>query len=125
MASRPQSRRPPRRLVKRPRPSDWRDDEPMMLAEAIELLWPDGPLTIASLRTEIRKGRLPASRVAGRLFVTQADLWRLFRPEAICPKDPPQTGKSDETRRLAARSEAAPTPQTASARRAIARLKRL
>ena len=69
------------RVARRPNPADWRADEPLMLTEAVELFWPHGPLTVASLRTEIRKGRLRASRVAGRLFVTPNDIQRMFTTE--------------------------------------------
>jgi predicted RNA-binding Zn ribbon-like protein len=44
------------------------------LKQAIDQFFPDGPLTVASLRTEIRKGRLVAERIAGKLTVTEASL---------------------------------------------------
>lgn len=50
------------------------DDRLLTLAQAIEIFYPDGPLTIASLRTEIKKGGLTAERIAGKIFVTPRGL---------------------------------------------------
>jgi hypothetical protein len=90
----------------------------MMLAEAVEVFWPEGPLTIASLRTEIRKGRLTSARVAGRLFVTPADLKRMF----VAPSFP-------EAPRNLRRPEASeahePQSQQAARGAALAALRRL
>ena len=69
------------RVRRRSSPAEWDPDEPMTLTEAVAVFFPEGPLSVASLRTEIRKGRLRASKVAGRLFVTPADLRSLFAPE--------------------------------------------
>jgi hypothetical protein len=59
-----------RRVKARPKATDWAPDELMTLTEAVGVFWPDGPLTVPSLRTEIRKGHLIAERIAGKLFVT-------------------------------------------------------
>lgn len=48
------------------------------LKQAIDQFFPDGPLSVASLRTEIRKGRLEYERIAGRICVTQADIARML-----------------------------------------------
>ena len=42
------------------------------LAEAVARFFPDGPLTVSSLRTEIRKGRLRVARVAGKYLVSES-----------------------------------------------------
>jgi hypothetical protein len=44
----------PRRVAARPDPSMWADDELMTFAEAASLMWPQGPLTASSLRTDAR-----------------------------------------------------------------------
>lgn len=72
----------PPRIRRRSDPAQWDLEEPLTLAEAVALLFPEGPLTVASLRTEIRKGRLRFSRVAGRLFVSRAAINSLFAPTA-------------------------------------------
>jgi hypothetical protein len=41
------------------------------LREAVERFFPNGPLTVASLRSEIKKGRLRATMPAGKLLVTE------------------------------------------------------
>jgi hypothetical protein len=46
----------------------------MTLVEAVAVFWPDGPLTVRSLRTEIAKASLTAERIAGKDLVTPADL---------------------------------------------------
>lgn len=74
------ARDPLARVAAKPRPEDWRDDDAMTLAEAVAVFYPQGPLTVSSLRTEIRKGRLLAAEVAGRLYVTPARLKGLFEP---------------------------------------------
>jgi hypothetical protein len=66
------------RVRRRPDPADWDDEDPLTLDEAVAVFFPDGPLTVSSLRTEIRKGNLRAAKVAGRFFVTPAALRSLF-----------------------------------------------
>ena len=83
------------RLADRPTPGDWTDDEPMTLFEYVAVFYPRGPLTVASLRTEIRKGRLPASDFAGKLFITPAQVRALFRQKR-CPATPKVPGSTSE-----------------------------
>lgn len=64
----------PIRVVRRPDPALWDTDELMTLSEATALFWPDGPLTVRSLRTAIRDRRLPVSVIAGKHFVTKRAL---------------------------------------------------
>ena len=75
------------RVQRRPNPADWPDDEPMTLKEIIAVFYPDGPLTVASLRSSIAAGRLTPSFVAGKHFITPAQLRELFRPQP-CPDAP-------------------------------------
>ena len=52
-----------------------RSVEPLYtLKQATEKFFPNGPLTVASLRNEIRKGRLQATMPAGKLLVTEQAL---------------------------------------------------
>jgi len=48
------------------------------LKQAVAKFYPDGPITVSSLRTEIRKGRLEIERIAGRICVTQADIAKML-----------------------------------------------
>jgi hypothetical protein len=59
------------RVAVRPDPASWSDDELMNLSEAARLFWPDGPLTLASLRTAVRDGRLAVSEIAGKFLTSK------------------------------------------------------
>jgi hypothetical protein len=61
----------PLRIAKRPDPSQWSDIELMSLYEAAALFWPDGPLTVTSLRTAVRDGKLAVAEIAGKLLTTK------------------------------------------------------
>src|SRR5262245_59058736 len=47
------------------------DDIPIPLAQAADLFLPAGGVSVSTLRTEARKGRLNLERIAGRDFVTR------------------------------------------------------
>src|SRR5216683_7313523 len=46
------------------------DETPLRLAVAAQLAFPDGSISVGSLRGEIAAGRLDASKIAGKHFVT-------------------------------------------------------
>lgn len=79
-------RNPFARLQARPLPADWPEDEPMTLPEAVAVFWPDGPLTITSLRTAIRNGDLAFRKIAGKVFTTPRALKEMT---AVRRADPP------------------------------------
>lgn len=62
----------PPRVVMRRDPAQWSDVELMSLYEAAALFWPDGPLTVTSLRTAVRDGKLGVTEIAGKLLTTKA-----------------------------------------------------
>lgn len=68
------------RVKTRPRPENWADDEPMTLAEAAAVFFPDGLLTVASLRTAKRKGNLATVTVAGKDLTTPRAIKEMVRP---------------------------------------------
>lgn len=75
------SQRDPMRRVKlRPLASEWEDTEPVTLVEAIALLFPNGPLTVKSLRTAIHRSDLAAARVAGKDFTTLKAVREMMKP---------------------------------------------
>jgi hypothetical protein len=43
---------------------------PVPLARAVSLFFPEGGVTVSTLRTEARKGRLALERIGGKDFVT-------------------------------------------------------
>ena len=65
------TRRKQDRVASRPDPESWALDELMTLPEAARLFWPEGPLTVTSLRTAVRCGNLGVCVVAGRHLVTR------------------------------------------------------
>jgi len=65
-------RETPERVERRPDPAQWSEHELLALHEAVALLWPDGPVTVSSLRTAIAKGELAYVRLAGRIYTTRA-----------------------------------------------------
>jgi hypothetical protein len=73
------------RVDRRPEPANWGDDDDMTLAEYIAVFWPEGPLTINTLRTAIKRGDLTAAWVRGLWFVTPAQVRALFQPKARTP----------------------------------------
>jgi hypothetical protein len=85
------------------------------LKQAVEKFFPDGPLTVASLRHEIRKGRLQATMPAGKLLITERALVEMLERCRVQPSNPilpaselrpgPLSGSS-ETERIA-RAQAA------------------
>jgi hypothetical protein len=85
-----QQRTPPR-IAKRPDVSSWGRTDLITLPEAVALRWPDGPLTVKSLRNAIAKGRLGHVRIARKLFTTLDSLDEMCRcvTTAPAPPDPP------------------------------------
>jgi hypothetical protein len=67
------------------------------LKQAAENFFPNGPLTAASLRNEIRKGRLRAVMPAGKLLVTETAIAEML---ALCRVEsrPDFTSKSRSAR---------------------------
>lgn len=62
------------RVLHRPSPDEWSDDELMTLFEAAALFWPEGPLTVTSLRTAVRDEKLAVAEIAGKLLTTKASI---------------------------------------------------
>lgn len=73
-------RDPLARIALRPDPAQWGDDEPMTLAEAAALFFPQGPLTLCSLRTAVGAGKLEIARVAGKDLTTPRAIRKLVKP---------------------------------------------
>jgi hypothetical protein len=47
------------------------------LPEAAALMWPNGPLTVSSLRTAVRDGQLQVVVVAGKILTNRAALRKM------------------------------------------------
>lgn len=61
------------------------------LKEAVEKYFPGGTITVAALRTEIRKGRLIPERIAGKFFVTESGIIRMRK---LCREKPSALGST-------------------------------
>ena len=59
--------------------SDWVMEPVYTLKQAAEKFFPNGPLTVASLRNESRKGRLQATMPAGKLLITERALVEMLQ----------------------------------------------
>ncbi len=57
-------------VLHRPDPDHWRPTELMTIPEAAALFYPEGPLTVTSLRTARRDGMLATTMVARRVMTT-------------------------------------------------------
>lgn len=79
----------------------WSIDELMTLSEASLLFWPDGPLTVTSLRTAVRHGQLDIVEIAGKLLTTKSAIQRM----SACG---PRSLKEGSTQQDNNRAEAAP-----------------
>jgi hypothetical protein len=55
------------------------------LRQAAEKFFPNGPLTAASLRNEIKKGRLQATMPAGKLMITERALVEMLERCRVHP----------------------------------------
>ena len=88
------------RVEKRPRPEQWVDDEPMTLVEAAAVFFPEGPLTVASLRTTIRRGELAYVMRAGKMLTTPGAMRDMMKPQFRVRGDPPDRAPSFEAARV-------------------------
>ena len=86
----------------------------MTLAEAVELFWPEGPLTLASLRTAVRDGRLPVAVIAGKHLTTKAAV----RSMSVCR--PLAEAAGDALRGGPALVSASPPPASSTTRASAA-----
>ncbi|WP_293316032.1 hypothetical protein [Phenylobacterium sp.] len=63
----------------------------MHLDEFVAVFGIELPVSVPLLRGEIRKGKLPAKKVAGKLFITPSQVRELFQPCRPDPKAPAST----------------------------------
>jgi len=55
------------------------------LKEAVERFFPGGRISVRSLRTEIRKGRLRVTEVAGKFLVSESAIAEMLESCKLCP----------------------------------------
>lgn len=77
----------PLRVAARPLPEQWGEDELLSLPEAASLFWPEGPLSVSSLRVAVRDGVLPVTIVAGKILTTKRAVLTMSVCRPIVGKD--------------------------------------
>lgn len=85
------------RVKTRPDPAQWDDDEVLTLAEATALFFPQGPLTLSSLRNAVASGALEIARVAGKDLTTPRAIRKLVRPTCRAVKPSLPVSGSEKT----------------------------
>lgn len=78
------------RVGARPNPEDWGMDELLTLPEAAELCWPEGPLTVTSLRTAVRHRQLAVAVVAGKFLTTRRQLAKMASCQILGAAETPE-----------------------------------
>ena len=86
----------PARIQARQSPEQWGEDELLSLPEAASLFWPEGPLSVSSLRVAVRDGVLPVTVVAGKILTTKRAVlsMSICRPIAVANADTAGTGEA-------------------------------
>lgn len=87
------------------RPSPDTDFEMLSLDQAAAIFWPNGPLTVASLRTAVRDGILDVAEIAGKVLTNRAALARMCvcrprRSPGTTPEPAPEAPPSPSDREL-------------------------
>jgi hypothetical protein len=70
------------------------NDTPLRLADAIEIAFPRGGITVSGLRKEAAKGRLIIERIAGKDFVTLAAINAMRAEVALAIRSGPGPSKA-------------------------------
>ncbi len=83
------------RVRARPNPESWGMDELLTLQEAAELCWPEGPLTVTSLRTAVRDRQLAVAMVAGKFLTTKRQLAEMATCHLLGTAEKPTVAKKD------------------------------
>jgi len=86
------------RVKSRPNPDQWGDDEVLTLVEATALFFPEGPLTLSSLRSAVAAGTLEIARVAGKDLTTPRAIRKLVRPSCRAAKPSPLASGLEKTK---------------------------
>ncbi|WGS22202.1 hypothetical protein [Bradyrhizobium sp. ISRA463] len=74
------------RAKARPNPAQWDEDEVMTLVEAVAVFFPDGPLTLSSLRKATAVGTLEIAKVAGKDLTTPRAIRKMVKPSCRAAK---------------------------------------
>jgi hypothetical protein len=94
------------RITKRPDPSQWAPNELLTLQEAAQLFWPDGPITVSTLRTAVRDRQLAVVTIARKLFTCPAAVKAMAVFETALPPRGPLKSNEHEGRMSLAEAKA-------------------
>ena len=72
----------PPRVAARPDPAAWSDTEVISLAEAAALFFPDGPLSLSSLRWAQKNRILETTMIARKVVTTKRAILAMTAPAA-------------------------------------------
>jgi hypothetical protein len=85
------------RAKARPDPAQWGEDEVMTLVEAAAVFFPEGPLTLSSLRRAAAAGTLEIAKVAGKDLTTPRAIRKLVKPSCRAAKPSRHDSGSERT----------------------------
>jgi hypothetical protein len=89
------------------------------LREAVERFFPGGHITVRSLRTEIKKGRLRVVEVAGKFLVSESAIAQMLESCGLCRvPERPRASSYGAAAKIAVQSGTSATERIASARAA-------
>jgi hypothetical protein len=86
------------RAKARPDPPQWGEDEVMTLVEAAAVFFPEGPLTLSSLRKAAAAGILEIAKVAGKDLTTPSAIRKLVKPSCRAAKPSRHDSGSEKTK---------------------------
>ncbi|WP_421614091.1 excisionase [Agrobacterium tumefaciens] len=94
-------------------------NDPLRLAEAAKIAFPDGSITENSLRREIRRGNLAREIIAGKIYVTLNDIADM---RARCRENPRGHASTSAAVRAGRQSGSSSTADSLKSARAAANL---
>jgi hypothetical protein len=86
------------RAKARPDPAQWGEDEVMTLVEAAAVFFPQGPLTLSSLRRAANAGTLEIAKVVGKDLTTPRAIRKLVKPSCRAAKLSRHDSGSEKTK---------------------------
>jgi hypothetical protein len=86
------------RAKARPDPAQWGEDEVMTLFEAAAVFFPQGPLTLSSLRRAAAAGTLEIAKVVGKDLTTPRAIRKLVKPSCRAAKPSRHDSGSEKTK---------------------------
>jgi hypothetical protein len=112
------------RAKARPDPTQWGEDEVMTLVEAATVFFPQGPLSLSSLRTAAAAGTLEIAKVVGKDLPTPRAIRKLVKPSCRAAKPSRHDSGLERTMKPGSSSTAAGKSAQAAAATTLTELRR-